>query len=97
MIVVSDIGEQWSPHTDPARQADIEITSISDSSGKTAHTIGIRILNVPQLVPVEKARNTDTANITAGIKSSNKNPDKKGTVDFLCYQSKDYGDNGWSQ
>lgn len=66
MIVVSDIGEQWSPQTAPARQAEIEITSISDVEGKTAHTIGIRIVNVPQLVPVEKAKKTEITKIAAG-------------------------------
>ena len=42
------------------------MTSISDSVGKTAHTIGIRIENVPQLVPVEKARKTLTTNTSIG-------------------------------
>ena len=59
-MVVSEMGEQWSPHTAPARQAAMEITSISDSPGNTAQTMGIRMVKVPQLVPVEKARKTET-------------------------------------
>ena len=55
MIVVSEIGEQWSPQTAPDRQDAIEITSISYVSAEpnTPQTIGIRIAKVPQLVPVE--------------------------------------------
>lgn len=73
IIVVSDIGEQWSPHTAPERHAAIEITSISYvlPSPNTLHTIGIRIANVPQLVPVENARNKATINIIHGRNSFN--------------------------
>ena len=69
MTVVSEIGETWSPHTAPARTADTEIIIISScfASGNMATTIGTRIAKVPQLVPVENARNTPTINITAGI------------------------------
>ena len=68
MIVVSEIGEQWSPHTAPARHAEILMTSISPASacGNTVQTIGIRIEKVPQLVPVENARKTETRNTIAG-------------------------------
>ena len=51
MIVVSEIGEQWSPHTAPARQEAIEITIICPS-GNTPITIGIRMLKVPQDVSI---------------------------------------------
>ena len=68
IIVVSEIGEQWSPHTAPARQADIPIIISSESPGKIAVTIGIKIPNVPQDVPVEKARKQATRNIIAGRK-----------------------------
>ena len=58
MIVVSEIGEQWSPHTVPAIQAEIEIIIIVGFvPSNTATTIGIRIPNVPQLVPVANASN----------------------------------------
>ena len=58
MIVVSEIGEQWSPHTAPAMQAEIEmIIIVSFVPWNTATTIGIKIPNVPQEVPVANARN----------------------------------------
>ena len=65
---MSDIGEQWSPQTAPERQAAIEITSISYvfPPSNTLHTIGTNIANVPQLVPVAKARNSATKKIIAG-------------------------------
>ena len=71
IIVVSDIGEQWSPHTAPAIQADIDIIIIVLSVPENVlTTIGIRIPNVPQLVPVANARNIATRNIMAGRKLS---------------------------
>lgn len=54
-----EIGEQWSPQTAPARQDAMEITIICPS-GNTPITIGIRMLNVPQDVPVANARNAAT-------------------------------------
>ena len=66
MIVVSEIGEQWSPQTAPARQADIPITPIVVPAGNTARTIGIRIPNVPQDVPVENAITQATIKMIAG-------------------------------
>ena len=58
IIVVSDIGEQWSPHTAPAIHADTQITdnTFPDSWGNTLRQIGIRIPNVPHDVPVANAR-----------------------------------------
>ena len=53
-MVVSEIGEQWSPQTEPARQADIPIIPISLPTGNIARTIGIKIPNVPHDVPVAK-------------------------------------------
>ena len=44
MIVVSEMGEQWSPQTAPARQAEIEIIISSPPPGNTAHTIGNKIV-----------------------------------------------------
>ena len=60
MIVVSEIGEQWSPHTAPAMQADTQIMARVAVLGsgsvreKALNVIGIRIPNVPQDVPVAK-------------------------------------------
>ena len=67
MIVVSEIGEQWSPQTAPAMQAETAMIVI-DEPGIAARTIGIRMPNVPQLVPVENARMTATTKMIAGRK-----------------------------
>ena len=66
IIVVSEIGEQWSPQTAPARQADIDIMPSSLPTGKIAKTIGIKIPNVPQDVPVANAIPQATRKIIAG-------------------------------
>ena len=54
-IVVSEIGEQWSPNTAPARTALSigRISAISDAAA-ISPAIGSMIPNVPQLVPVAK-------------------------------------------
>ena len=65
MIVVSEIGEQWSPHTAPARQAAIVI--IRRFPGRLIPTtIGSRMPKVPHEVPVENARKIATRNTIAG-------------------------------
>ena len=67
MIVVSEMGEQWSPQTAPAMQAEMEIIiSCGSVFWNTATTIGIRIPKVPQLVPVAKARNAPIRKMMAG-------------------------------
>ena len=69
-IVVSDIGEQWSPNTEPANVAARLITV---SSGATlwhiVMIIGINIPKVPQDVPIENDSNAATIKIIAGIKA----------------------------
>src|SRR5690606_24066283 len=65
MMVVSEIGEQWSPQTAPARQAEIEMIN-SSGSKPIATTIGSRMPKVPQEVPVEKDIPTATAKTIAG-------------------------------
>ena len=70
MIVVSEIGEQWSPQTAPARQAEIPTVPRVLPTGNTARTIGIRIPNVPHDVPVAKARPQATRNMIAGRKDA---------------------------
>ena len=67
MIVVSEIGEQWSPQTAPAMQAETA-TIVIESPGIAARTIGMRIPNVPQLVPVENARTIAITKMIAGRK-----------------------------
>ena len=48
-MVVSEIGEMWSPQTAPDRQAATVIISMVDgASPNTAIAIGIRMLNVPR-------------------------------------------------
>ena len=54
-MVVSDIGEQWSPQTAPARQADIPMYRRSLDIGKMLTTIGMSIPKVPHDVPVANA------------------------------------------
>ena len=71
-MVVSEIGEQWSPHTAPAIQAEIAIIVISDPKPlNAAITIGIRIPNVPHDVPVAKEIPTAIRNTTAGRRFTN--------------------------
>ena len=67
-IVVSDIGEQWSPNTEPANVAERDI--IVKSGATFVHTvaiIGINIPNVPHDVPIENDKNPATINIIGGI------------------------------
>ena len=67
IIVVSLIGEMWSPQTAPAMQAEIEMILIGSlASGKAAMQIGIKMPNVPQEVPVAKARPQAMAKMMAG-------------------------------
>ena len=64
-MVVSEMGEQWSPQTAPDRQAAMESTSISPS-GNAWQTMGMRMEKVPQEVPVAKARKTATMKMMKG-------------------------------
>ena len=65
-MVVSEMGEQWSPQTAPAQQAEMTMMRSGLSVGKTAVTTGIRMPNVPQDVPEAKARTQATRKMTAG-------------------------------
>ena len=69
MMVVSEIGEQWSPQTAPAMQADTQIIArgFDPSSGKAFNVIGIRIPNVPQDVPVAKDNPQAIRKMIAGM------------------------------
>ena len=67
-MVVSEIGEIWSPQTAPDRQAATVMTSmVLGASPKTATAIGIRMPNVPQEVPVANARPSEIRKKIAGI------------------------------
>lgn len=72
ITVVSEIGEQWSPHTAPAMHAEIEIILIgSEDSGNAAMQIGISMPNVPHEVPVANAKKHAITKIIAGRKILN--------------------------
>ena len=67
MMVVSEIGEQWSPHTAPAIQAEIEIIKNDSLCPLKALTIiGMRMPKIPQDVPVAKAKRAAIRKINAG-------------------------------
>ena len=70
MIVVSEIGEQWSPQTAPAMQAETQMmaSELPLSSGNALRQIGIRMPKVPQDVPVAKDRPTAIRKMIAGRK-----------------------------
>ena len=70
IIVVSEIGEQWSPHTAPAIHAETQIIErgFPLSKGKTFKVMGISIPKVPQEVPVANARKKAMIKIIAGRK-----------------------------
>ena len=66
-IVVSEIGEQWSPKTEPASVAERATIIMSGMTEWVIGTmIGIRMPNVPQAVPVEKDRNAAITKMAAG-------------------------------
>ena len=68
-MVVSEMGEQWSPHTAPAMLAEMQMMPRGLSRGKMAMVMGIRIPKVPQEVPVAKASRHPMANTMAGRKN----------------------------
>lgn len=60
-MVVSEMGEQWSPQTAPAQQAEMPMINSGLSAGKIAVTIGMRMPKVPHEVPEAKERPQATA------------------------------------
>ena len=60
IIVVSEIGEQWSPKTPPASDAATKGASGRLRVSAAGTAIGSMIAKVPQLVPVEKAMPPET-------------------------------------
>ena len=60
------MGEQWSPQTAPAMQAEMHTTDKGLSMGNTLCTMGMSIPKVPQLVPVAKASRQPMRNTIAG-------------------------------
>lgn len=67
-MVVSEMGEQWSPHTAPAMQAETHMTPMGSVMGNTSSVMGISMPKVPQLVPVAKLRKQPMRNTMAGRK-----------------------------
>ena len=67
-IVVSDIGEQWSPNTEPEKIAARTIVRKCMWSVciRIGTIIGIKIPKVPHAVPVEKDKKAPTTKIIAG-------------------------------
>ena len=61
MIVVSLIGEQWSPKMPPDSEAATKGDSGSPRVSAAGTAIGSMIAKVPQLVPVENAMPADTS------------------------------------
>ena len=77
-MVVSDMGEQWSPNTLPPKVAasDIVIKSgvVEREGWHISITMGTRIPNVPQAVLMEKDKNVAAINMIAGISHMGKFP-----------------------
>ena len=84
-MVVSEIGEAWSPNTAPPRTALIEIREALSTASVAIPffwarptaigiTIGIMIAKVPQLVPVAKAIRAERRNTMAGTRERGKPP-----------------------
>ena len=84
MMVVSEIGDTWSPQTAPAMHAEMEMMRSGAVAGNTAMQIGMSMPNVPQEVPVAKASNADTTPIQRQISCNNQN-DKKTRVNTNIY------------
>jgi hypothetical protein len=69
MMVVSEIGEEWSPKTPPERAAATKGETGRPSVIEAGTTIGSMMAKVPQLVPVAKAM-PDATRKTSGRKTT---------------------------
>ena len=98
-MVVSEMGEQWSPHTAPAMQAEMQMMARGSSMENTCWTMGIRMPKVPQEVPVAKASRQPMTNTMRGriiwrppaedrTKSRTKNFAPRESVMFFRLQAK---------
>ena len=66
-MVVSEMGDQWSPKTLPDNVADrATISRLGLRAVATGITMGIRIPKVPQAVPMEKLRKAATTKMITG-------------------------------
>lgn len=66
-MVVSEIGEQWSPNTPPPRTAAMIKPGWRPMILIMGTAMGIMMAKVPQEVPVEKAMRHETRKTTAGM------------------------------
>jgi len=66
-MVVSEIGEQWSPNTPPPRTAAMIKPGWRPMILIMGTAMGIMMAKVPQEVPVEKAMRQETRKMTAGM------------------------------
>ena len=70
-MVVSEMGEQWSPKTEPARMAEsVTIESPGAILSQMVIPMGIRMPKVPHEVPVAKDSTAEMINSIAGIKAT---------------------------
>ena len=69
MIVVSDIGEQWSPNTPPPMVAATTRNRFAPCNSTMGIAMEIMMAKVPHDVPVEKAIKEERIKITAGNKA----------------------------
>ena len=65
-MVVSEMGEQWSPKIPPEMTAPIVSRMLASIATAIGMAIGIMMENVPQLVPVAKAITAPSTKMMAG-------------------------------
>lgn len=66
-MVVSEIGEQWSPNTPPPRTVAMIKPGWRPMILIMGTAMGIMMAKVPQEVPVEKAMKQETRKMTVGM------------------------------
>jgi len=77
MMVVSEIGEAWSPKIPPDMTAAITRGMSSPIVAPNAKPMGIIMENVPQLVPVENAVILATKNMRTGMSAGEMLPESR--------------------
>ena len=77
IIVVSEIGEEWSPNIPPEMTAAMTKGICRSIVAPKAKAIGIMIEKVPQLVPVENAVMLATKKLRSGISTGEMLPVNK--------------------
>ena len=77
MMVVSEIGEAWSPKIPPLMTAAITSGISSPIVAPSAKPMGIIMENVPQLVPVENAVMLATKKMRRGMSAGEMFPESR--------------------